>query len=205
MEVLMRRLCLAFAVWTILFAWANSADAQTPADVPAREDPPSLAEPYSAIFSGLPPVAVPCDPCWTADLLLGFPTGVRVQHTLGDDLGRNWLVEGFAGLELIFPIAGAGVRRRFTPCCGERNALVVSPGVDFYVLYNTFHDAGGWFSGGPSTFEVVTGDIEVFWQHVLSDRCSSNLGIKLGAGYAGNSGGRAVIVPVVALSFGFRF
>jgi hypothetical protein len=140
---------------------------------------------------------------WSVNLLLGLPTGVRVQRSLGDNLGRDWLVEGFAGVELIFPMAGGGIRRRFTPFCGDHDRLMVSPGVDVYVLYNSLHDGVGWFSGGPVTTGLITADLEIFWHHAFNDRCGTQLGVNLGAGTGFR--GQGVVLPVASVVFGFRF
>jgi hypothetical protein len=202
MQLPKERLCLALAGWVVLLAGANSASAQSLEAVPTTPDFPPLA--VATTVNPGQPVAAPCEVCWTADLLLGLPTGVRFQHTLGEDGGRNWLVEGFAGLEVIFPMAGVGLRRRFTPMSGQWDQFVISPGLDFYLLYNTFHNGGSWFGGG-ATFEMVSADVELVWQHRLSDRCAGNVGLKLGAGYVGNENGCPVIIPLADLFFGFRF
>jgi hypothetical protein len=193
----MRRVFLALGTMLVLAGWAQ---AQTAAPAAA----PSYSSPV-ADFSGsmaLSPAlgAPPHDPLWSVDLLAGLPTGVRVQHSLGDDLGRDWLIEGFAGLDyVIFPMAGAGIRRRLTPFRGDHDALVISPGLGFYLLY----DGIGWFGGGPSTVEMLALDVEVSWQHDFNERSGGQLGLRLGGG--GVWGERGGFLPIVSLVFGLRF
>jgi hypothetical protein len=114
----MRQLCPALGIVILLAGWVNLAGAQTPAPVPTPDYPSPLAVNTTNLDAGLlPDSGLDAQP-WSVNLLLGFPTGVRVQNALGDGVGRDWLVEGFGGLELIFPMAGGGIRRRFTPFCG---------------------------------------------------------------------------------------
>jgi hypothetical protein len=199
----MRQLYPAFGIAMLLVGWVNLAAAQTPAAVPALDYPSPLAINTARLGAGSLPGSDLDAQAWSVNLLLGFPTGVRVQRALGDDVGRDWFVEGFGGLELIFPMAGGGIRRRFTPCRGDRDSLTVSPGVDVYVLYNTLHDGLGWFSGGPVATGMFTADVEILWHHPFNDRCGAQLGVNLGAGTGFR--GQGVVVPVVSVIFGLRF
>src|SRR5579862_3303588 len=134
----MRQLYPTLAVGMLWCGWINAAGSQTPA--PALDYPSSVAENTANLVPGPLPSSGLSEQPWAVNLLFGFPTGVRVQRALGDGVGRDWFVEGFAGLELIYPMAGGGIRRRFTPLRGEHDGITVSPGVDVYVLYNTLHD-----------------------------------------------------------------
>jgi hypothetical protein len=186
-----------------LAVWINFAGAQTPAPMPPLDNPSPLAINTAGPGAGsLPDTGLGAQP-WSVNLLLGFPTGVRVQRMLGDDLGRDWLVEGFAGVELIYPMAGGGIRRRLTPFRGDRDSLTVSPGVDVYVIYNLLHDAGGWYSGGHVATGLITADLEIFWHHAFNDRCGAQLGLNLGAGSGFR--GQGVVLPVASVIFGLRF
>src|SRR4051794_31191779 len=197
----MRQFYLTLGVWMVLSGWINVAEAQTPVPVPVWDYSPPNMETTGAPISRPLPVAPPYDQYYSVDLVIGFPTGVRVQRELGGEAGRGWLLEGVAGVGLVFPMAGGGVRRRVMVARGGRGSFSVSPGVNAYMLYNTLHD--GWFSGGPSTLGLVTADVDILWQRAVSDRCSGHLGIKLGAGAA--FGVREVTVPVVGVVFGFNF
>jgi hypothetical protein len=184
-----------------VFVWLGKPGGGTiPAPAPVIDDPASFA-----LGNGRPvvadwlPVASPVDHPWSLDIELGLPSGLRAQRSLGDNVGHDWLVEGFVGFEIIFPMAGGGLRRRFTLVCGERDTFQISPGVDGYVLYNTLHDIS-WFSNTPRTIGLVTGDVDILWQHAMSDRWSGTLGVKLGAGSAGHG-----VLPVGSIVFGFQF
>ncbi len=198
----MRRLCQILGIWTLFNALPNPANAQSLSGLPVRYDSSSAPIEDETTIPFATPPAIPGESSCAINLEIGFPTGVRFQHALGEDVGRNWLVEGFAGLEVIFPMAGGGIRRRFTPVCGQHDALVLCPGLDGYVLYNTLHDLG-WFGRSRTAFGMVSVDVDIFWHHVLSDHCASQFGIKLGAADA--FGASEVIVPVVNLVFGLRF
>ncbi len=155
----MRPAFLALGVILVLAGWA---DAQTaPPVVPPNYSSPAYSSQVNdgtgGVAPGRPFAAVPYEPPWSVDLLLGLPTGVRFQRSLGDDIGRDWLIEGFVGLDfVIFPTVGCGLRRRLMALRGEHDALVLSPGVGAYLLYNTLHDGSlGWFGGGPTTAEML--------------------------------------------------
>jgi hypothetical protein len=199
----MRQLCPALGIAILLAGWVNLAGAQTPAPLPTLDYPSPLAVNTTSLDAGsLPDSGLDAQP-WSVNLLLGFPTGVRVQRALGDDVGRDWFVEGFGGLELIFPMAGGGIRRRFTPFREDRDSLTVSPGVDVYVLYNTLHDGIGWYSGGYTAVGLFTADVEILWHHDFNDRCGGQLGVNLGAGTGFR--GQGVVLPVASVIFGLRF
>ena len=194
----MRQLCPALGFAILLAGWDNLAGAQAPASLPALDYPSPLAINTASPCAGSLPGSDLDAQAWSVNLLLGLPTGVRVQRALGDDVGRDWLVEGFAGLELIFPMAGSGIRRRFTPFGGDRDSLTVSPGVDAYVVY-----AEGWFDSRTRTVGLFTADVEVFWQHAFNDRWRAQLGINLGAG--ASTHGQGSVVPVASFIYGLRF
>jgi hypothetical protein len=149
-----------------------------------------------------PPPAPPDNP-WSIDFLLGLPTEVRLQRTLLGDNGRGLVVEGFAGLEAIFPEVGGGIRYRVPLRLGSQNALVIAPGADAYLLGNPFHAGSGFLSGGPATIPLFTLDTDLMWQHTFSEHSEGEFGVKLGVGTA--SADRDVIIPVVSVFSGWRF
>src|SRR5262245_44825066 len=180
---------LGFGALTIL--GANPAAAQSPPAV-ERTDP----------LDGVLPACPPPVPFVTVDFILGLPTGFRIQRALADD--RLWHLEGFAGLELIFPIAGGGIRRRYEPFCGRSDALVIAPGVDAYLLFNTLYNSDGFLiGGGPALGLAVTLDVDVLWRHSFTERCQGQLGFKVGGG--AGYGARWAPLPVAGVFTGMRW
>ncbi len=165
----------------LLLSAAGFSQAQAPVPLPPGDYSVPVGDRVGGPAYPPPPIPVSYDQRCSVDLIVGFPTGVRLQHELRG-IGENWLLEAFAGVELIFPMAGGGIRRRCTVACGERDTFSISPGVDAYIVYNTLHNGDGWFSGGPVTAGLVTADADLLWQHSINDRLSSHLGLKLGAG-----------------------
>jgi hypothetical protein len=149
------------------------------------------------------PVPDPEPDPWHADFLLGLPTGFRLQRLLCPVGNGGLEAEGVAGLYLILPALGGGLRWHGTPLCGEHDALVFSPGVDAYLLVNPFAFGSGWFSGGPKFGGLVGGDVDVTWEHHFSNHCASELGLQLGAGVGWAS--RATALPLASLILGFSF
>src|SRR5262245_50714811 len=49
---------------------------------------------------------------WSVDVVAGLPTGLRLQRAFPGDGELALLLEGFAGLEVILPMAGVGIRLR---------------------------------------------------------------------------------------------
>jgi hypothetical protein len=139
---------------------------------------------------------------WGGDLVLGLPTGFRVEKFLSAE-DHSLVVEGLAGLYAIFPMVGGGVRWHGITLGGKADCLCASPGVDGYLLYNTLSHSGFWFSGGPSTFGLAGFDMDAAWRHRYGDRLLGKLGLKLGAGIAFAHGSE--IVPLGALYGGFRY
>ena len=199
----MRQLYPALGIAILLAGSVNAAEAQTPAPLPGPDYPSPLAMNVASQGAVALPGSGLDAQAWSVDLLLGFPTGVRVQRSLGDDVGRDWFVEGFGGVEIIFPMTGGGIRRRFTPFCGDRDSLTISPDVDVYLLYNSLRTSVGWFGGGPVTTGVFAADVEVLWHHAFNDRCGAQFGVNLGA--ATGFRGQGVVLPVVSFLFGLRF
>jgi hypothetical protein len=143
---------------------------------------------------------------WGIDLMLGLPAGVRLFCELGAP--THWLpeVEAFAGLYIIVPMVGGGLRWQCTPLCGECNALVVRPGFDGYVLENPFYGSEGWFGGGPHYQGMAATDVDLVWQHWFDRHWSGEIGLKVGAGaiFSANRT-RELLVPIGGLFMGFRY
>jgi hypothetical protein len=172
---------------------AGPALAQTPALLPP--DTPGAALPIEresapAVFA--PPLATPPSPRWSLDALVGLPTGLRAQRQLGESA---WVAEGVAGLYVILPMFGGGLRRCCTPLSGESNALCLSPGFDAYLISTGFD---GKRYGG-----LLSVDVDILWRHTYGKRCLGDLGVKLGAGVIGAE--RGAVLPVAGLFGGLRF
>jgi hypothetical protein len=195
-----------FVTIGLLFAQVGDGRAQAPAEpivpppvtspVPDIIPPQPATTPLPAPTEFLIPATSPAEPQSVVDFIFGVPTGFRFQRAMAQD--RIWHFEGFVGLEVVFPIAGVGVRRRYAPICGQTDALVVAPGVDGYVLFNVYHNSNGFWigGGGPALGWMVAGDVDLMWRHAFST-CQSQLGVKLGLGVA--YGARAAIVPVTGV------
>jgi hypothetical protein len=137
------------------------------------------------------------------DFMLGTISGARLQYRLGDHPDSRWMAEGVAGLFLIFPTAGAGVRYRGILHEGKTNTLSIEPGADLYAFYIF----GSEILGSPrnGTGGAALGiDADFLWRHRYGDTCEGVLGFKLGAAAAGTNGGGA-LVPIVSLVGGLRF
>src|SRR5262245_10899404 len=167
-----------------------------------------LPPPSREILMGPHPSATGYDSrnLWSADLLLGLPTGVRLQRSLGPD-PDSWLVEGFLGLEAIVPVAGLGVRRPMTYWSGPEDAIVISPGADLYLgaLPFTF-SFWGESSSGVLGLAMIALDVDLVWRHTWFDAAEGELGLKLGAGaLGGNFGFFPAPFPVASVFLGCRF
>lgn len=164
---------------------------------PAAARRPEPASEEESVPEVRPRSAPACDQPWTFDFVGGLPTGVRLQRTLTPANGPALLAEGFAGLGLIFPMAGGGLRCRLPVWSGECDSLTVAPGADGYVV-------AVFMDGGPGGLGLVTGDVDLSWQHRISEGWTGELGIKLGAGEL-FLGHKSLVVPVVAVFGGWGF
>ena len=191
----MRVAILSLGLVALVIATSNgSADEIVPRS-PVTDAP----GPLDGVLPACPPSTAHT---FTVDFLFGLPTGFRVQRSVDDE--QVWHLEGFAGLELIFPMVGGGIRRRYEPFCGKADALVVAPGLDAYLLYNPLHDETGFIiGGGPEWAFAVTADFDMLWRHSFTERCQSELGFKLGAGVG--HGARWGVLPVGGVFTGIRW
>lgn len=153
---------------------------------------------------GSPPPRDPPADTWAVDVLLGLPAGVRAQRVLGEDVNDGWVAEGFVGMNhVFFPSVGTGLRRSFVVLQCEHSAFFASPGVDAYLLYNTFQKASGWLGGGPSTYGLLTADIDIGHVSQYEGQRSSRVGVKLGLGTTTVYGSRSL--PVGSMYFGWLY
>jgi hypothetical protein len=147
------------------------------------------------------PIDVPTEH-WHTDLLLGLPTGLRVQAVLGDDGRHAFVTEAFAGLSLIFPTLGGGVRYRFTPICDHGDVFRISPGIDGYGIF--WSGSGDSYLGFPSgSAGAVIADVDFSWEHTW-ERLGAEVGFKVGVG-ALFTNHETYPAGVLALYGGFKF
>jgi hypothetical protein len=178
---------------------------------PAQIIPPTLLPvvPTTGSPGELPPpdpesALLPAAP-WRVDLLVGLPTALRLQRTLGTANESPFVGELVVGFEWLFPTFGAGIRYHFTPDQERRDCLRISPGIDAYVLDWPGYDGGSSY--------MASADIDFLWEHYWGKYFGTEMGIKLGiAGAFGNRAARAfgthgnsVLLPVVSVFGGFSF
>jgi hypothetical protein len=146
-----------------------------------------------------PPPAGDWEDAGGVEVLLGLPTGVRLQGVLARHDNHAFMLEWFAGLDLLIaPTFGAGGRWSWTPVCGAHDGLALRPGLGVYYLINPLSgllgDRAYWFVGA---------DVECVWLHERKGRCCE-LGIDLG-GMAGSGPHEGAALPLVSLFTRFRF
>jgi hypothetical protein len=185
-----------------LLAWTGATAAQPAPLAPMASSTTAPAVPPGDVDGSLP-ITAAVAASWHPDLLIGLPTGLRLQRTFADDGRHAWVGEAFVGLELIFPMAGVGLRRRFTPICGENNCLRFSPGIDVYGIHWNF-DGGQLFGHSEGSAALLGADVDVTWEHSWTRGFGSELGVKVGVGEVlGRNGSFGV--PIICLFGGFRF
>jgi hypothetical protein len=193
------------AAWGVTLAWvfwsAVGVAAQAPGTSPfeyATTPPLSTAAPETGPFVATTPPATPESPSsgWGSGLLLGLPSGFRLQKALSPDQAHTAVLEGFVGLYYILPSVGGGVRYRFTPLQGRADTFYLSPGVDGYAIFNPF-------PFGTRDVGVVSADVDIAWQHHFGRHNDGEFGVKLGAGLS--LGRVSLVVPIVGLFGGFRY
>ena len=199
----MRLPLLVSGILILLLTKVSLASEQSPELASANPSRPALAIDGPGVANPLL-LGATTEPTrqWSVDVLLGAPVAVRVQHGLGSVADPCWVVEGLFGTELQYPMGGVGIRRRFVPLSGEHHSLVIAPGVDAYLVRNEPHSLLPNLFGGGKINEVLAGDVDVFWQHRISDHLDGMFGLKLGAGISVfHQGG----MPLIALFAGCRF
>ncbi len=199
-----RKSCAAFLLVAGFCLPTCRAGAQSPVAPPDRLNPGPAsgpAAPAAAELFATPPEAEESGPRWGADVLVGVPTGVRVQRFLAPDESQGLVLEGVAGLYALFPGAGVGVRWRWTPIWGDSDGLIISPGLDACALVDVTR---GWITGGErSTFGLLCADVDVVWRHRWGRWGCGELGFELGA--SPTTVARPPIFPVASLFTGIRF
>jgi hypothetical protein len=183
-----------------LLAWAGAALAQPAPWV--KYHPAQPADAPGDVDGSLATAAPPAESNWRPGLVIGLPTLLRLQRAFADD-GRNaWVGEGFVGLEVIFPMAGVGIRRRFTPARGEHNCLRISPGIDVAGL--PWAPTRPLLGDNPGAGALLSADVDIAWERSWGRCCGSELGIKVG-GSAVLGGHGSLALPVIGLFGGLHF
>ena len=181
------------------------AAAQTPSAPPAG----ALPSPVENGLSHAPEKAVGAwstagrdsvEKPWGLDVVFGLPTGVRLFRELTPAGDQGLEIEAFAGIYVIDPMLGGGLRWHFTPYHGECNSIILRPGVDGYVLFNPLFG----LLGGNKMIGVAAVDVDLVWQHEINRRCTTEFGFKVGAGDAFSSTG-SHLLPIASILFGLRF
>jgi hypothetical protein len=134
---------------------------------------------------------------WQVDLLIGLPSGVRVQRELIP--GRIWAEAG-AGVYVIVGTAFVGLRGEGRIFESASTALLVRPGVDAYYVQGFIdHDRGGhYFNSNTESLGAVAIDIDFQWRQRWTRRFHGLATFKIGAGCTFGS----VIYPFPILGVG---
>ena len=143
---------------------------------------------------------------WHLDLLAGLPLGLRLQAPLHTTTDAALVAEAFAGLYIIVPTVGAGLRYRQTVLESARGRLTIGPGVDAYGLHiggTSGPTTGeGWVTTRPTSTGVIAADVDIVWQSTSGGR-DTMFGLKLGGGEAFGRGTMAV--PIFAFFGSWQF
>lgn len=132
----------------------------------------------------------------SVDLIGGLGmTGARVEAQVWSGDGKAVELEALGGVGLTaagwYPMAGGGARVQFTVAEGQehRNALMVSPGLDLYVLTGS-STGGGYLGLIPYTnvYYLAT-NVDVEYVHQFARHFAWDIGVRVGAdiGLAGTA------------------
>ncbi len=172
-----------------------SSFAQEPAPWDARPDPGVRYDPRPTFAA---PEASPGG--WRVDLVAGLPIGFRAQVPLAEGERVSLFAEGTAGLYVIMPTVGVGLRPELTLLSGWGNKLSVAPGLGVYAIYNLFRHGSGFFGGGPDGWLLGAADVDISWKRCRG-ASEGELGVKIGC--AAGTGG--AVLPLVGLFAGWRW
>jgi hypothetical protein len=134
------------------------------------------------------------------DLDAGLFSGIRADVLAYHNENLAVAVEGFYGATLLSPGYGGGVRVQFRVVGGEKNAMLISPGVDVLVS-----PADNSLFGHEGTFVYALANADIEWVHEFAPHFSFELGVRLGAGVRLWDGAYQNWCPDVDVFTGFRF
>lgn len=179
--------------------------APAPSPAPAMAPIPLLDPNAGKQFYGEQPLFEPAiayesEPLWRADLLIGAPTGIRLQRQL--DHRRLWAEFG-AGFYLAWPTVFAGVRTEGPMFHGHSDLLSVRPGLTAFYLQGWEERHGRHWHEIESVMMVAL-DFDLSWRHRWTSHFHSTLALKLGAGVAFYERD-AFVLPLAGLSIGFNY
>ena len=146
-----------------------------------------------------------------AKLLIGFPTGVRLQAALDRQPNRTWVAEVFAGAAVANPVYGAGGRVFFTPARGRGgDVLHIGPGLNFYYCVGDHSGGEGFFLASSRNGYFLIPDVEIAWLHDFADHFGWEIGLDVGLGVGvwqayGMESGRTTPIPMLSAFTGLRF
>jgi len=146
------------------------------------------------------------DDNWVAvNLVVGNPTGVRVEAFPFSSKYLKVGVEALGGVQQLSEAGGGGVRLQIRVLASRKNALYISPGVDVY-----FSPPTAQLFGHYGTVYYASADVDVSWLHEFAHHFGFEVGIKAGGevgwglpAYESLSG--TAILPEVSLFTGVRF
>ena len=132
-----------------------------------------------------------------AQLLLGFPTGLRLQVPLLRSDGWALVAEGEAGVEVTWPYVAVGSRALF-PVSGDShtNAVLVGPGID--LVY-------AWERNGHDTVTAISPTVTISRLHDINPNLGLEWGADLGVFVINDDGSDWFVIPRASVFAGFRF
>lgn len=181
-----------------LIASMNAAAAQEvvpPAPIYSQNDGLFASPPAPVV-----PVAAPAETSLMVDVVFGLPIQLRLQRQVAET--RAW-IEGGLALYVIVPSFFAGVRFDGVLHQGERDGLIVRPGIDVYYSPIRGND---FLFGRYEGLGVLAADIDMIWRHRWNNGICGNIGVKLGCGVGTRFGdGGAFPVPILGFTMGLAY
>jgi hypothetical protein len=136
----------------------------------------------------------------TLDLDVGLFTGFRASIIPYSSSNMSVSLEGFAGAAFISPAYGGGVRVQFRVAGGEKNALLISPGLDVIIS-----PPDSSFLGHSGRMAFILANADIAWAHDCFGAFDFEIGMRLGAGLATGNDESPRFMPELELFTGLRF
>jgi hypothetical protein len=189
-----------------LFCVPGLAAGQQPAPAagPGPQAPAAPGTVNVQVFNGGPgwPAGDPTCFAFDVKVLLGLPTGVRLQVPFDSGPDHAFVIEGafgaFPGEFRSATFFGLGPRANLTiPRFFGRDALILNPGISL-----------NYFTGRESTL-ALQADVEIGWLHSLNNRVAWEIGVDVGLGIGVASfddvDRAGHVYPVINFFTGLRF